>query len=308
MGVIVAVGGVSPGDSNGSAGGRAAGRAVRPGPDRIGEGWPLVLLEDFSGTELDDTRWTAEFAAPSRTPTELSCATPDNIVLEDGTADLIATDEAVTCPGGARRDFGGATLRTRGNFASAYGRFVVRARVATTPGVRATVSLLPQDLVYGDAGRSGEITLLDIDGSEPGTIVGGASWAEPGCGEGCSSELASTTVDDEASGFHTFEVVWSPAKLTWSVDGEEYLTMGEDAPTRWGTAVSDPDLEPDLITSALYPAPFDGSNPMYLTLSITVGDDWVRPPGADSEFPATFEVDSVRVYAPSADAVSPAAS
>lgn len=300
LGVIVAMSGLSQNDQTGTGAGREVARSAPATSASSSDEWPLVFLEDFSGTKLDDARWTAEFKAPSRDSSEASCATPDNVSLSDGTAELKATSGAITCPMEAKRDFGGATLRTRGKFSSAHGRFVVRARVAATPGVRATVSLLPQDLVYGDAGRSGELTLLDVDGAKPGTIQGGASWAEPGCGKGCTSESAATTLGDDGDGFHTFELLWSPAKLTWLVDGEEYLTMGEAAPTRWGTAITNSDLAPGQITSALYPAPFDGSNPMYLTLSITVGDDWVRAPGTKSEFPAAFEVDSVRVYAPSA--------
>ncbi|MEZ5382151.1 MAG: glycoside hydrolase family 16 protein [Microthrixaceae bacterium] len=304
VGVLMATGALSEPDDD-SAGGRAAGQAAATaasGSDAADQ-WPLVFLEDFSGKALNTERWTAEFAAPSRDPSELSCATPQNVAVADGSVDLLATEGPEACPGGKNRSYGAATLRTRGKFSSAFGRFVVRAKVAPGSGVRSTVSLLPTQEPYGKDGLSGELTLLDVDGSDPSMVVGRASWAEPGCGDGCSSESASTALSDGGDGFHTFELRWSPTALIWSVDGEPFLELGEGGSARWGSA--HPGTLPDGLAAPLYPAPFDGSNPMYLVLSTTVGDDWVRPPGdnpelADDnpELPAAFTVDSVRVYAP----------
>jgi beta-glucanase (GH16 family) len=73
-----------------------------------------------------------------------------------------------------------------------------------------------------------------------------------------------------------YAIDWSPAGITWSVDGVEYSTVGPaDLPsgTRW-----------------VYDHPF------FLILNVAVGGNWPGYPDATTAFPQELVVDYVRVY------------
>jgi beta-glucanase (GH16 family) len=76
--------------------------------------------------------------------------------------------------------------------------------------------------------------------------------------------------------FHTYGLIWSPRRLTWTIDGVPYATA---------TPAS-------LSSNAQWV--FDG-HPFSLQLDLAVGG-WPGAPTSTTEFPASMLVDWVRVY------------
>jgi beta-glucanase (GH16 family) len=72
-------------------------------------------------------------------------------------------------------------------------------------------------------------------------------------------------------GWHTFGLQWEPDALTWYVDGKAV----------W--RVTDPDQIPH--------------EDMYLLTNLAVGGNFTEAPDADTPFPSSLQVDSIRVWA-----------
>ena len=75
---------------------------------------------------------------------------------------------------------------------------------------------------------------------------------------------------DFSSGFHTFGVDWQPDRITWYVDGVARATCTNRSL---------------ICDEASYPI-----------LNLGVGGNWPGNPDASTPFPATMDVDYVRVY------------
>ena len=76
--------------------------------------------------------------------------------------------------------------------------------------------------------------------------------------------------------FHTFTVDYEPERIAWYVDGELYQSRSPgDLPE--GSAWS-----------------HDG--PVFMILNLAVGGNYLEDPDETTEFPASVEVDWVRVY------------
>ncbi|MGI9579409.1 MAG: family 16 glycosylhydrolase, partial [Microthrixaceae bacterium] len=118
-------------------------------------------------------------------------------------------------------------------------------------------------------------------------------WTRTGCGGGCDKSAALTEFppDQPATEFHTYRMEWTPQRMEFWVDGNSVMTLGGETSPGWSSAAPDPSVD-----SLVFPAPFDESNEMYLLLNLAVGGNWPGPPGPETPFPATMEVDWVRVF------------
>jgi hypothetical protein len=86
--------------------------------------------------------------------------------------------------------------------------------------------------------------------------------------------LPSGGFDDE---FHEFAIEWEEGEIRWYVDDVHYGTK-----TDWYS------------TAAAFPAPFDKK--FHFLLNLAVGGDLPGSPDANTEFPAQYIIDYVRVY------------
>jgi beta-glucanase (GH16 family) len=78
------------------------------------------------------------------------------------------------------------------------------------------------------------------------------------------------------AGYHTYGVIWRPGAITWTFDGVPYATA-----------------TPDTLTPSAQWA-FAGHT-FHIMLDLAVGG-WPGPPAAGAPFPATLDVDWVRLY------------
>ena len=153
--------------------------------------------------------------------------------------------------------------------------------------------MLSRNRPYGGDGRSGEIDVMEVDTAHPRDVLTTVHWIRAACGGGCNKESSVLTLPAaaDATEWHTYRLDWAPESLVWTVDGKVAQALGDDHDRKWASAAPDP-----APGSPTYPAPFDASNSMYLLLDLAVGGNLPGPPGASTEFPATMEVDWVRVF------------
>jgi beta-glucanase (GH16 family) len=112
---------------------------------------------------------------------------------------------------------------------------------------------------------------MELLGHEPSVAHGAAHWNS----NGHVSRTNSFTLNSGkfSSGFHVFSVIWTPNKLIWMVDKQQffYLTRGE------------------------IPAfPFD--LPQFFIFNVAVGGNWPGSPDQTTVFPQHMIVDYIRVY------------
>jgi len=254
---------------------------------RIGSGaaadYPYVSWqEEFDGSAVEPARWTYDLGTGSQYGltgwgnNELQSYTnrPQNASVSGGTLKITALKENY---GG--QAYTSARLKTQGLFSQAGGRFEIRAALPTGQGLWPAIWMLPDSDTYGGWAASGEIDIMEARGQQPdrvaGTIHYGGAW--PGNTQSGATRIlpAGQTI----ASFHTYAVEWdttvSPA-LRWYVDDVLYATR-----TSWWSA------------GGAYPAPFD--KPFYMLLNLAVGGNYVGSPNAGTPFPATMQVDYVRV-------------
>ena len=282
---------VSVGCIPGKPGTATMGSTTTAAPD----GWELVWNDEFDGDRLDPASWTADHSTFGDGNLELACLTPrpENLRVADGNLVITARREAAPyrCPGERRttefpngRPYTSAMIRTRGNFATTYGRFEIRARLPRGTGLWPAFWLLSDDYRYGGDGRSGELDVMENIGSQPDRISGTIHYCYSCSGAAARQafEYRYPAGSDAADGFHTYTMEWEPGAIRWYVDGNLYGTSD---------ATSRPWTPPP---GATFPAPFD--HPHYLILNMAVGGRWPGSPTPETVMPADFTVDWVRVY------------
>lgn len=243
-------------------------------------GLELVWSDEFDAAELDPEVWFFErgdgsqYGIPGWGNNELQYYLEDSAGLENGLLVITAREEDV---GG--KQYTSARINTRDRFAFRYGRIEARMRLPAGQGLWPAFWLLPQDDVYGGWAASGEIDIMEAvnlggtgGNNVHGTIHFGGEW--PNNQFTGSSYLVPT---DAKADFHTYALEWDPTELRWYVDDVLYAMQNA-----WST------------TGGPYPAPFD--QPFYLLLNVAVGGNWPGAPDSTTAFPATLEVDWVRVY------------
>jgi beta-glucanase (GH16 family) len=244
------------------------------GTEQIG----LVWSDEFDG-ELgespDSTRWTYDIGTGvngwGNAQLEYDTDHPDNVSL-DGEGNLAITAIEESYMGS---DYTSARIKTEGLFQHAYGRFEARIKLPVGQGIWPAFWLLGSDIGTVGWPDCGEIDIMEYLGHQPNRVYGTLHGPDY---SGGSSVGGSYTLPDGAfnDDFHVFAIDWDLDSVTWSVDGQDYMTItSSDIPSgeEW---VFDHDF--------------------FIILNVAVGGYWPGSPDATTEFPQTMLVDYVRVY------------
>ena len=205
---------------------------------------------------------------------ELEWYLPDSAELRDGLLVITARNESSN-----GKDYTSARINTRDRFAFRYGRIEARMRLPGGQGLWPAFWLLPQESIYGTWAASGEIDVVEAVnlGGAGGNTVHGTIHFGGAAPENESAGLSYLVPQDATAEFHTYALEWDVAEIRWYVDDVPYHM--ENA---WWSEGGDP------------PAPFDQS--FYILFNVAVGGNWPGAPDGTTQFPATLEVDYVRVY------------
>ncbi len=254
------------------------------------EGMTLVWNDEFSGTELDRSKWGFQIGVRDEYHgkkgntwywgnNELQYYTEDAVSVSDGVLNITAS----------RRDYEdmeytSARILTRDLASFTYGYFEARIKLPTVQGMWPAFWMMPQPSdpsstrnEYGGWSASGEIDIMEARGRVPMEIGNALHYG----GNPHVYSADAERLDTPISEWHTYGLDWTPDKITWYVDGEVAFSVSS---SQWWTSASDGES-----------APFD--KPFYLILNLAVGgnyDGGIKPP-EDFES-ASMLVDYVRVY------------
>ncbi|MFC7786345.1 carbohydrate binding domain-containing protein [Rossellomorea sp. GCM10028870] len=252
--------------------------------------WSLVWNDEFNQAEIDRSKWTFDIGngftdangifIPGWGNNEKQYYTdrPDNAKTEDGKLVITAKEEEYE-----GHSYTSARLKTKGLFSKTYGKFEMKASLPVGKGYWPAFWMLPEDDKYGGWAASGEIDILEAQGSNPqeaiGTIHYGETWPNNKyTGAHYAFEDGSTIADE-----HVYSVEWEPGEIRWYVDGKLRQTQNNWYSKGTGNAAN-----------FTYPAPFD--QPFHMLLNVAIGGNFDGDPTEDTMFPQSMDVDYVRVY------------
>lgn len=245
----------------------AAAMAADPEPPR--PGMELAFSDEFDGRSAMADRWDTCFHDGARTHGDELQGYLDGdgasapLTVSDGMLAITARPAAAgEAPGGL--PYVSGMLSSHRTFSFRYGYVEARMRVPAGKG------LWPAFWLFAPGAEPyGEIDVAEIIGDEPGkayaTTHSGPRWQ----GRRIDQVEHVAASGDFSDGFHTFAVDWNEERVTFIVDGKET-----------GSFETTPELR----------------RPMHLILNLAVGGEWAGPPDGATRFPASLQVDYVRVW------------
>ncbi|MHB1323018.1 MAG: glycoside hydrolase family 16 protein [Coriobacteriia bacterium] len=218
----------------------------------------LIFEEDFAGEAVDLRRWQTEMAWGRYTTGQLEHYDPSALLVRDGGLTIVASEDTWR-----DRPYRSGVIATFGRHEFTYGYFEIRARMPKGRGLWPAFWLRASD---SDSGA--EIDVVEFLGHEPRTVHMALHYDTAGGGH--LEPQHSFTGPDFTADHHTYAIDWSPDAVVWYIDGVERWRRTEGVP----------------------------SEPMYLIANLSVGGEWPGSPDGDTGFPARYEIDWIRVYAP----------
>ncbi|MCU0334245.1 MAG: glycoside hydrolase family 16 protein [Chitinophagaceae bacterium] len=168
-----------------------------------------------------------------------------------------------------------ARLVSKGKGDFLYGRFEARAKLPAGLGTWPAIWMLPTHWRYGNWPASGEIDIMEHVGYDPEKVHISVHTQAYNHIKG-TQKTAFRQVPGALSDFHVYRVDWTPDYIEGFIDGQRLFRFDNERKTtaEW---------------------PFD--QPFHWLLNLAVGGNWGGQKGVDAAvFPATMEVDYVRVY------------
>jgi beta-glucanase (GH16 family) len=244
-----------------------------PSATPSGSGSRVVLDENFDGGTLDESRWNTchwwnDGGCTIASNNELEWYRPEQVTVADGTLRLTAAPNRYVASDGETYDFTSGMVTTgptpdddNAKVAITYGTVEARFKAPAGRGLWPAIWLLP-----ASKESRPEIDLLEMIGQDPSELI--LHFHPEDRDADSPSKRVRVTAPDLAEDWHTVGLSWTPGKLVYTLDGTPIWTVtGDQVP----------------------------SEPMYLVMNLAVGGAYPGPPDSRTPFPATFEIDYVRM-------------
>ena len=245
---------------------------IKNGP--LAKGKKLVWADEFNTNGLPDTStWGYAVGGKGYGNNELQYYTEadtNNIFIKDGKLFIKALKQPKD-----KNAYTSARLTSSEKKSFTYGRIEVRAKLPKGRGTWPAIWILGEDRAKVGWPACGEIDIMEHVGYDPG-VINGTIHSTAYNHMKNTQKGKSIVIENVFDQFHNYAIEWTQEKIDFYVDDQLYNTIINEHKTtaEW---------------------PFD--KPFYLILNVAVGGNWGGQKGVDdSVFPATMEVDYVRVY------------
>ncbi len=266
-------------------------------PEKKEMNYELVWSDEFEGDAIDTTKWDFQFGDGrlygvqgwGNAEEQYYTSREENARVEDGKLLITAIKEDPLFRG---MQYTSARMRTVTNtgevlYATTYGRIEASIKLPVGDGIWPAFWMLPaSEEAYGDWAASGEIDIMEVRGRLPrivnGTLHYGGAWPSNTYTNG----FYELPEDMDVTQFHTYSIEWEPEEIRWYVDDYCYFIMTSE--DWYCNSIGE-------VRECADSAPFDV--PFYILLNVAVGGNFdPEADMTDTVFPATMEVDYVRVY------------
>jgi beta-glucanase (GH16 family) len=229
--------------------------------------WKEVWVDHFNESKLSAGNWIPETGNGSNgwgnREWQYYTADTSNLKISNGKLFITARKEN-------REGFSytSARIKTQKLRSWTYGRVEARIRIPRGQGLWPAFWMLGERISDRGWPECGEIDVMEhINLSD--RIHGTIHWDSLG-----RKYQGGTTEFSRPDDFHLYAVEWSPEKITWFFNETAYHTevIGKNMTSRT-----------------------EFHQPFFLLLNLAVGGDWPGDPDSKTRFPATMEVDYVRI-------------
>ncbi|HEY6162353.1 MAG TPA: glycoside hydrolase family 16 protein [Bacteroidia bacterium] len=287
-------------------------------------GWKLIFEDEFNGERPDDAKWLASppwgtvlfFGDATRHDSSMNgsveCYLPGNLVVDKGTLKLVTKNEEVIShssydkPDSALQPDGLPSTRlfhyTSGCLYSKQsfgpGKFEIRCKIPKVDGV------WPAFWLFG--GCAQEFDVFEFvngkfsDNSEECsrrlqmTYHRYADCNDPGTW--CSHGTAVLDTIDYSKDFHIYSVEWDEYQVTWRVDGQvKKVTYGLKR-MHLNSPVDERNIKPGKKYRLFKVMPIKGTKVNIIVSCAVTNYGNAKQPLTRGSYPATFEVDYIRVW------------
>ncbi|NHF60077.1 glycoside hydrolase family 16 protein [Flavobacteriaceae bacterium TP-CH-4] len=235
----------------------------------------LVWNDEFDGDALVGDNWIFETGSHGWGNNELqNYVVDDNVEVSNGTLKLIAKKEK-----SGTADYTSTRLNSKKTFR--YGRMEIRAKIPEHKGngIWPALWMLGSDIKTVGWPACGEIDIMEYVSFDPNKMHFSIHSTANNHVKGTQITSGPLTLDTIEEEFHNYGVLWTDKYLKFYIDDMDNVKL-----------------------SFLRPATYNEDNwpfskPFYFLMNIAVGGNWGGLEGVDDAiFPATMEVDYVRVY------------
>lgn len=234
-------------------------------------GMTLIWQDEFEGNSLDSRFWSYDIGTgvDGWGNHELQYYREENVQVQSGYLTITAK----------REDYNGmqytsSRIKTQDKKSFLYGRIDMRAKLPKGQGIWPAFWALGANHSTVGWPLCGEIDFMEMIGGGPGkdnTVHGTVHYEDNGHKYiGGSHTLDSGNFHDK---FHVFSIIWTPEKITWYVDDQEYYSFD---------------------TTGEHKDEF--RRPFFILFNMAVGGNWPGAPDANTVFPQQYIVDYVRVF------------
>ena len=226
----------------------------------------LVWSDEFTAGPLDAQNWNYEQGATGWGNNELENYTNliDNVHIDSGYLHISALN-----PSGTTYTSGRITTQNKRTFTNF--RVDIRAQLPEGQGIWPALWTLGSNFTTVGWPKCGEIDIMELLGQTPSTCYGALHWDSNGHTSMTGSY--SLLTGKFSTGFHIFRLIWTPNKLTWIVDNQQFFAL-----TR--------------VQVNTFPFNF----PQFFIFNVAVGGNWPGSPDETTVFPHHMIIDYIRVY------------
>ena len=239
--------------------------------------YKLIWNDEFDGNQVDTAAWNNKIGAHGWGNNEWQNYTDgDNAEVSNGTLKIIAKKIG---DGQKVGDYTSTRMTTKKSWK--YGIMEIKAKIPSYRGngLWPAIWMLGKNIESAGWPNCGEIDIMEYVSYDPNhvhqTIHSKANNHMIGTQVSTGPKLLTTIEED----FHTYGIIWNALSISFYIDDVSNILLRFDKPAN----------------ANLDNWPFD--QPFFFILNLAVGGNWGGRKGVDDFiFPATFEIDYVRVY------------
>lgn len=229
------------------------------------ENWVISWSDEFDGAALDLDTWTHELGSSGWGNNELQNYTnsSNNLEVSNGSLKIIARSG-----GPGSNSYSSARIISNNKVEIQYGKIEARIKVPVGQGIWPAFWMLGANYESVGWPQCGEIDIMEHVNNEPLTNAA-MHWNQGG------HTYRSSSVPFDATEFHLYGAIWNEEGVTFLLDDQPW----------WHFPFSQANN-----TAPIF------QNPFFFLLNVAVGGNWPGNPNASTPFPATMEVDYIRVF------------
>ncbi|MFM7619299.1 MAG: family 16 glycosylhydrolase [Bacteroidota bacterium] len=232
-----------------------------------GQSWQLIWADEFNGNSINSSNWTHEigtgFNGWGNNELQSYTNSTNNSQVSSGSLKIHALQQNI-----GQSNYSSARIISKNKFSFQYGKIEARIKMPLGQGLWPAFWMLGQNIDAVNWPQCGEIDIVEHINNSP-EINGTMHWDAGGHAYWGGSAVC------DASQFHTYSVIWDNTTIRWYLDDIEYHSAN---------------ITDNVNSTEEFHQSF------FLIMNIAVGGNWPGSPNASTFFPATMEIDYIRVY------------